>query len=146
MLFNLVPWQELLQLIIANDLNLVDFVRGPETIHEMQKGNPRVEGGDLANGRHVVGLLYRKTTEHTQTTTTDKHGITMISINGKGFSCQGTRGDVDDCRQQFAGNLVNVGNKEQQTLRGCKGRCQGSRNEGSMQGTGCKVEVLVVGR
>jgi hypothetical protein len=42
---------------------------------------------------------------------------------------------VDDRREELTSNLVHVGYKEQQSLRSCKGGCQGSRVEGSMQGS-----------
>ena len=47
-----------------------------------------------------------------------------------------TGGDVEDRRRQFAGDLVHVGNHQQQTLRCRKRRRQRPRLQGAMDGAG----------
>jgi hypothetical protein len=131
--FDLVPWHEIPELLIADERNLVDFVGGAKAIHEMQKGYSRVERRDLRNDRHVVCLLHRKGGYHGQSAATDDHRVTVVSIDGKCLTRQRPRGNVDDRGEEFAGNLVKIGNVEQQALRGREGRGERARNESSVK-------------
>jgi hypothetical protein len=60
MLLDFVPRHESFQLLVTDEFNFIDFVRGPKAVHEMQKGDSRLEGGHLGNDSHVVGLLDAK--------------------------------------------------------------------------------------
>ena len=131
--FDLVPGHEVPELLIADERNLVDFMGGTKTIHEMQKGNSRVERGDLRNDRHIVCLLHRKGRYHGQSAATDDHRVTVVSIDGKCLTRQRPRGNVDDRGEEFAGNLVKIRNIEQQALRSRKGRGERARNESSVK-------------
>lgn len=109
MFLDLIKGQQVLELFITDEINLVDFVRGPEAIKEMQKGYTRVESGHLGNDRHIMGLLDIKGAQHGQSASTDQHGITVVTINGQGFSGQSTGCHVDDRWEEFTGDLVEVG-------------------------------------
>jgi hypothetical protein len=132
-LFDLVPGHEVLELLIADERNLVDFVRGAKAIHEMQKGYSRVERRDLRNDRHVVCLLHRKGGYHGQSAATDDHRVTVVSIDGQRFTRQRPRGNMDDRGEEFAGNLIKIRNVEQQALRSRERRGERARNESSVK-------------
>jgi len=109
-LFNLVPGQEVPQLIIADKLNLVDFMGSTKAIHEMQERYSRVESGNLRNDRQVMGFLNTEGAQHGKSAATDEHGVAVVTVDGKGLSSQGTGSNVNDRRQKFAGDLVEVRN------------------------------------
>jgi len=137
MLFNLVPRQKVFELLVTHEGNLVDFVRCPKAIHEMQKGHTRVERGHLRNDRHIVGFLDGKGGNHGQSTASNEHGVAMVSIDRQAFTGQGSRCHMNDSGQQFTRNLVHVGNVEQEALRSCKGCGDRPRNQRSMECSSC---------
>lgn len=101
-------------------------MRRTKAIHEMKKWHSRLERRNLRNDGHVMSFLNTKAGQHGQAATTDQHGITVVAVNGQGFASESTRRHVDDGRKQLAGNLVQIGNIEQQALRRSKGRGESS--------------------
>lgn len=113
---NLVLRQQLEKLLIAHQRDFIDLVRGSESIHEVQKGNPRVQCRHLTNNGHVMGFLNTETRDHREATSSNQHRVTVVSIDRKRLSRKGSRGDMYDRRQKLSGDLVEVGNVEQQAL------------------------------
>lgn len=123
MFLNLVVRQQLLQLLVTDQCNLIDFMRRSKTIHKVQKGNTRVERGDLGDCRHIMCLLHTERREHGPSATTDEHRVTVIAVNRERFPGQSAGGDMDHSGKQFTGYFVQIGNVQQESL----GSREGSR-------------------
>ena len=66
-----------------------------------------------------------------------QHGVAVVAVDAQRLARQRAAGDVDGGREQLAGDLVEVGNVQEQPLAGRKGRGQRARDEGAVQGAGC---------
>ena len=55
---NSVPIQHLAQILIVQNLDLLNLVRGPEAIEEMLEGDGALDGGQVGNGSHIHSLLH----------------------------------------------------------------------------------------
>jgi hypothetical protein len=124
------------QLRVGNQLDLLYFMGRAKSIHAMKKGHATVERRHVTNDGQIMGLLHGKRAQNGPATGTDQHGITMVAVNGERFAGQRPTGHVYNGREQFAGNFVEIGDAEQQSLTGGIGGCQGARHESSMQSTG----------
>ena len=133
---DLVKGQQIVELIITDQGNLVDFVGGTKAIKEMEKGHTRLQRGHLANDSHIMSFLNTKGAEHGEAATSNHHRVRVVSIDGEGFASEGTRGDMDHSGEQFSGDLVKVWNVEQETLGTRKSSGQRPGDEGSMPSTG----------
>jgi len=111
-------------------------VRGAETIKEMQHRNPPGQGRSGRNRRHVLRFLYRIGGKQRETGAARRHHIGMVTKNRQRMRRHGAGGNMKDGRRQFAGNLVHIGNHQQQSLRGGKGRRQRPTLQCTMNGTG----------
>ena len=60
----------------------------------------------------------------------------MVAEDRQGMGRHGARRHMEDRRRQFAGDLVHVGNHEEQALRGREGRGQRPGLQGAMHGAG----------
>lgn len=94
--FNLFPRQQLVQLLIADESNLVDFMRSPESIHEMEEWDPGGEGSHLGNDSHIMCLLDTERADHGKAASTDQHGIGVVAINAESFSSQSPGSNMND--------------------------------------------------
>lgn len=98
MFVDLVPWHELTQLVVTDERNFVDLVRGSKSIHKVEEGDPRFESSDLRYYRHVVCLLNAERRDHGKATATTKHGIAVITVNGQGLTGESSRCDMNNGR------------------------------------------------
>ena len=97
------------------------FVRGPESVKEMNEGDARFERGSLRDGGEIVRFLHRTRGEQGPARLADSHHILMIAENGKAMCGNGARRNMEDRAGEFARDLVHVGDHQQQTLRGGEG-------------------------
>lgn len=127
MRINLRLRQHLLERVITERGNFVDFVRGPETVEEMNKRHAAVETGNLRNQREILRFLHAGGREQGATGLAYGHHIRMIAKNGQRVGGYGARSDMQHERRQFTGQLVQRRDHQQQTLRrGERGRqCAG---------------------
>ena len=103
---------------LVHHVNLADLVRRAKPVEEMQEWNARFECGRVGNQRKVLRFLHRVGAQHRPTRLPRRHHVRVIAKNRKPLRRQRTRRDVENRRRQFAGDLVHVGNHQQQSLRG----------------------------
>jgi hypothetical protein len=77
------PSLDYLDLIIAQKINFVHFVRRSETVKEMNKRNSRSQSSSLGNERHIVCFLNTCRRKHRKTSSSGCHYILMITKNTK---------------------------------------------------------------
>ena len=117
MLGDLILWQQGANGVIRQRGDFVDFVRGAETIKEMNKRHPALQGGDMRDQREILCFLDAAGAQHRTPGLTDGHNIGMVAEDRQRVGGDGAGGDVQDKRHQLAGQFVQRGNHQQQALR-----------------------------
>ena len=112
------------QIFIGDRFDLVDFVRSAETVEEMHEGHAGFQRGILRNRGKVLCFLNVVRADHRQARLTAGHHVGMVAENRQSVRGNGTSGNMNDERGQFAGDFVQVRNHQQQALRRRKGRGQ----------------------
>ena len=74
------------QHLIAHCLNFCHFVRGAETIKEMQNRQAANQGRSMGNQGKVHRFLHRAGAEHGKTGLAHRHHITVITKNRQGLT------------------------------------------------------------
>src|SRR5512134_3665388 len=79
------------ELFIGQLIDFRDFMRGAETVKEMQEGDTCFERGHLRDGGKVMGLLNGSRRKQRPTGLADSHHILMVTIDRKGVrrNCTG---------------------------------------------------------
>ena len=85
--------------------------------------------------RQIHHLLHAGRSQHGKTGLASSHHVAVVAENGQGLSGQCTSRYVKYAREQFAGDLVHVGDHQQQSLRSGVGRGERSGLESSVYGT-----------
>ena len=117
-------------------LNLLILVGGAETVEEVDKRHAAFEGSEMGNGRKVHDFLHRAFAEHGKARLAACHDIAVVAEDTERVRGKGAGRYVEHAGQQLAGNLVHVGNHQQQALRG--GESCGERTclQRTVHGTG----------
>ena len=108
------------QVVVAKFLDLGHFVRGTETIEEMEERDARAQGRGLADAGHVVGFLDRAGSQQGEAGLAAGHDVGLVTENGETVGGHGAGRDVHAVGRHFAGDLVHVGDIEEQALGGGK--------------------------
>ena len=130
------PVDEGSQFIVVKDFYLLDFMARTEAIEEVDEGDPAFDGSQVGNAGEVHDFLDVRFSQHGAARSPGAHDILVVAENGQGMVGQGTGGDMEYARQQFAGYLVHVRNHEEHPL-GCGvggGECP--TLEGAVESTG----------
>ncbi len=53
-----VPVEQLVQILVVDDLDLLDFMRGTEAVEEMQEGHPALDGREVRDRAEIHDLLH----------------------------------------------------------------------------------------
>ena len=65
-----------------------------------------------------------------------RHDVLVVAEDGEGVGGKRPGGDVEDAGQQFAGDLVHVGEHQEEPLRGGEGRGQGAGDQRAVHRAG----------
>ena len=114
------------QVLIVQHLNLLDLVGGTEAVEEVKEGHPAVDGRQVGHGPQVHHLLRRRGRQQGEPGLPHPHHIRVVPEDGQGVGGQGPGGHVEHPRQHLTGDLVHVGDHQQQALGGCVGSGQGA--------------------
>ena len=90
----------------------------------------------MGHGSQVHDLLYVALGQHGEAGLTAGHHVGVVAEDVQGLGGHGTGGDVEHAGQQLAGDLVHVGDHQQQALRGGVGGGQRARVERAVDGAG----------
>ena len=107
---------ELAQFFSRQHLDFLDFVRRTETIKEVHERHAAFDGRQMGNGCQVGTFLDAGTAEHSPARVATAHDVGMVTEDGHGVSPDGTGGDVQDDRFQFARQAVHDRNHQHQAL------------------------------
>ena len=89
---------------------------GAKAVEKVQKGHPRLEGRHLGDGGKVLGFLHRKGRQQRKSGRAGAHHIRVVAENRQRMGGDGPRRDMETKRQQLAGDLVQVGDHQQEPL------------------------------
>ena len=118
-------------------LDLGHFVRSAETVEEMQDRHARFQRRRLGDQRHVHRFLHRIGNEKGEAGGARRHHVAVVAEDRQALGRQRTRRHVHHEGREFAGDLVHVGDHQQQALR---------RGKGGRQRTGLQSAVYRAGR
>jgi hypothetical protein len=120
------------EIVVGQLLDLGHFVRRPEAVEEVEERDPAAQRGGVGDGGHVVGLLHGARGQHGEARGPAGHHVGVIPEDGQGMRRHGPRGHVHAERRQLPGDLVHVGDHQQQAL---------GRREGGGQAAGLQRAV-----
>ena len=89
---------ECAKVIILEHIDLVQFVRGAESIEEMQERNPRFERRGLRDESEIAGFLHGVGRQQRESSRSRGHDVAVIAKNGKGVRRDRACRDVDHAR------------------------------------------------
>ena len=121
---------------ILDQAQLVHLMGGAEAIEEMHERNTPRQRGRLGNQRQVMGFLHGGRSQLGEPGAAHRRDIGMIAEDRQTLGGQRPGRDMKHRRRQLAGDLVHVGDHEQQALRGREGRRQGAGLQRAMHRAG----------
>ena len=96
--------------------DFLDFVAGTESIEEVDEGDAGFERDGRSDQGHIVGFLDGVTRQQAYARLAAGHHVGVIAENRQGLARQRSGRDVEAGRRQFAGELVECGDHQQQAL------------------------------
>ena len=135
-IFNILLFDHLADLLHRDFVDLLDFVGSTEAVEEVEERNLSLERRSVGDHRHIVGLLNGVRAEHRETGLTAGHNVAVVTENAETLARERASGNVEDRRSELAGDLVHIGNHEEQALRRRKGRRQRAGRQRTVNGTG----------
>ena len=126
----------LLQVVVIPHGHLLDLVGGPEAVEEVHEGNAALDGGQVRHGSQVHDLLHAALAQHGKAGLAAGHDVRVIAEDVQGVGGHGTGGHVEHRGQQLAGDLVHVGDHQQQTLGSGVGGGQGAGRQRAVDRAG----------
>ena len=117
-------------------LDLRELVGGPEAVEEVHEGDAGFERGLGCDQGHVHAFLDVLGAEHAPAGLAGGIDVTVVAEDRQALGGQRTGGDVEDGRRQFAGDLVHIGDHQQEPLGGSEGRAEGTGGQRAVQRTG----------
>ncbi len=124
------------EIVVAEQVDAVDLVRGAEPVEEVQERDPSPQRGGVRHGGEVMGLLHRTGAQHGEAGRPGGHHVAVVAEDRQRVRGDRTGGDVDHRRRELAGDLVHVRQHQQQTLRSGERRTQGTRLQRAVQRAG----------
>ena len=130
--FDILHVDQSLDLIVVKQLDFLVFVGGAESVEERDERNFAFEGCQMGNDRQVVGFLDAGGAGHGETGRAAGHHVGVVAEDRKGLGREGAGGNMEHGREHFAGDLVHVGDHQQQALAGRVGDGQGACAQGAV--------------
>jgi len=105
-----------LQILVVPDRDLLDLMGGTETVEEVNEGNTAFNGCQVSNSAQIHNFLHVGLSQHSKAGLTAGVHVGVVTEDVQSLSGYGTGRDVEHGGQQLAGDLVHVGDHQQQTL------------------------------
>ena len=121
---------------VIDQLHRLDFVGGAEAVEHVQERHPARQGDGGGDGGEVAGLLHRGGEQQAAARAAGGHHIAVVAEDREARGGQGPGRHVDHCGGEFPGDLVEVRDHQQQSLRGREGGGEGAGLQGSMHHPG----------
>ena len=135
-LLQLLPVHHLGQVLVVPGGDLADLVGGAEAVEEVDEGHVALDGGQVGHGAQIHALLGVDGAQHGVPGGTAGHHVRVVAEDGQGVGGHRPGGDVDDVGLQAAGDLVHVGDHQQQALGGSEGGGEGAGGQRAVDRAG----------
>ena len=104
------------EILVVIGFDLLYFMRGAESVKEVQERHAALDGGKVCHSGQVHRLLDAAFSQHGKAGLPAGHDVALVTEDTEGIGAQGAGCHVEDTRQQFAGNLVHIRDHQQQAL------------------------------
>ena len=115
------------EVVVVETLNLLNLVRRAEAVEEVHEGHAALDGSQVGHTGQVHHLLHGAFSQHGKARLERGHHVLMVAEDAEAVRGQCAGADMEHAGQQLAGNLVHVGNHQQQALAGGVGGGEGTR-------------------
>ena len=105
------------QVVVGEQVDGVQLVGGPEPVEEVHERHPRRQRGGLRDQRQVVCLLDARRGEQREAGLPHRHHVGVIAEDRQALRRERPGGHVQDRGGELPGDLVHVGDHQQQALR-----------------------------
>lgn len=122
--------------LLVHEFDLLDFVRSPETVEEVQERDTAFQRDDMRHSGKVHNLLYRRGGEHRESGLARGHDVLMVAENRQRLCRKSAGGNVEHTGQKLSCYLVHIGNHQQKTLRCSERGGQRSGLQRTVNGSG----------
>ena len=116
--------------------DLLNLVRGTETVEEVQERHLALDGSQVGDGREVHDLLDVALCQHGEAGLAAGHDVGVVTEDVEGLGGNRTGGHVEDAGELLRGNLVHVRDHEEQALRGGVGGGKRTSAQRAVDGAG----------
>ena len=131
-----IPVEHVGQIIVIPDGDLLDLVRGAEAVEEVDERDAALDGGQVRHRGEVHDLLNVGLRQHGEAGLTAGVHVAVVAENAQRVGRDRTGGNVEHAGQKLAGDLVHVGDHQQQALRGGVGGGQRTGVERAVHAAG----------
>ena len=125
-----------LEVGVVPGLDLLDFVARAEPVEEVQERHPALDGREVGHRREVHDLLRIALGQHRETGLAAGVDVAVVAEDVQRLRGHRAGRHVEHARQAFAGDLVHVGDHEEQALRRREGRRQRAGGERAVHRAG----------
>ena len=133
---HLFPVDDLADVFIVDDFDFLDFVGSAEPVEEVAERHAGFDGGQMGHQSEVHTFLNRAGAQEGEAGLTGGHHVLLVAEDAQGVGGKRAGGNVEHGGEQFARDLVHVGDHEQEALRGRKRAGHGARDQRTVHGTG----------
>ena len=106
------------KVIVFPNSNLLNFVRGAETVEEVEEGDSGLNCGKVRHGAEVHNLLSVRFCKHGKAGLTASHYVGVVTENRECVAGKCSGRNMEDAGEKPTCNLIHVWNHEQQALGG----------------------------
>ena len=131
-----IPVEHIGQIIVIPDGDLLDLVRGAEAVEEVDERDAALDGRQVRHRGEVHDLLNVGLRQHGEAGLTAGVHVAVVAENAQRVGRDRTGGNVEHAGQKLAGDLVHVGDHQQQALRGGVGGGQRTGVERAVDAAG----------
>jgi len=124
------------EVFVVQLFDLLDFVRSTETVEEVDERYTCLQSRQVGNTGEVHHFLYRAFGQHGEACLAARHNILVVAEDTQSVAGQCTCRYVEYAGQVFTGNLVHIGDHQQQTLGSSVGGSQRTCLQRAVYGTG----------
>ena len=122
--------------LLGHRVDLLDLVGGAEAVEEVEEGDLALERGGVGDEGEVLGLLDGGGGEHREAGLAAGHDVGLVAEDVEALVGEGAGGDMEDRGGELAGDLVHVGDHQQEALRRGERRREGAGGEGAVDRAG----------
>ena len=104
------------KILVIPDFNLLNFMAGSEAVKEMNEGDSAFDSCKMCNSAEIHNLLNVAGAKHCKAGLAASHNVTVVAENVQCMRSDTTCGYMDNTGKKFTGDLVHIGDHEEQTL------------------------------